>query len=109
MLRRYRDVGAALLLLPMKDPHRVDKEDVLVVGVDVERIVVEHVREHGGVRIRLCERRSDGHSLAVVVDDILLVARERGSSDTALAKRLVDDVEDEREVIHVTGALDTRR
>ena len=70
---------------------------------------MEHVREHGGVRIRLCERRSDRHRLVVVVDEVLLVARERGSSDTALAKRLVDDVEDEREVLQVTGALDSRR
>ena len=100
MLRRYRDVGAALLLLPMKDPHRVGKEDVLVVGVDVERIVVEHVRRRVDMRVRMCERRSDRHGIAVVVDDVLFVPLEREHRDTALVQLLVD-VRDEREDVQV--------
>ena len=56
--------------------------------------------------VNLCERRPEGHSLAVVVDDVMLVPIEREPKD-ALVQLLVDDW-DEREVLHVTGALYSR-
>ena len=42
----------------------------------------------------VCERRSDRHRLAVVVDDVLFVPFERKAPDTTLEQRLVDDVRD---------------
>ena len=45
----HRDVNTALL--PKKDLHREDKEQVLVVRVDVGRLVKENVRERVVVRI----------------------------------------------------------
>ena len=56
----------------------------------------------------VCERRSDGHHLAVVVDDVLRVPLEREPQDTALEQHLVD-VRDEREVFHVTRRLKSHR
>ena len=53
----------------------------------------------------VCERRSDTHRLAVLVDDILLVPLQREHPETTLAQLLVDGVRDEREVLHVTGRL----
>ena len=74
-VRDNRDVDA--VPLHKKDLRRVDNEDVLVVRVDVWRFIKGHVREHGDVRICLCECLSDKHHPAVVVDDVLLVPLER--------------------------------
>ena len=53
----------------------------------------------------VCERRSDRHRLAVAVDGVMLVLLEREHADTALVQFLVDDVRDERDVLHVTRRL----
>ena len=52
----------------------------------------------------VCERRSDRHRLAVVVDDVLLVPLEREPPD-APEQLLVDDAQEELEVLHVTMCL----
>ena len=57
----------------------------------------------------VCERRSDRHRLAVVMDDVPLVLLEREHQDTALEQCLVDGIRDERELLQVTGTLFSRR
>ena len=52
VLRKHRDVDA-VSLFPKKDLRRVEMEEVLVVGVDVERLVREDVCEDVDVRICL--------------------------------------------------------
>ena len=58
LLWRYRDVDA-VLLLPMKDFRLEDKEEVLLVRVDVGRPVKEHVRVRVVERICLSVDRTD--------------------------------------------------
>ena len=101
---RRRRSSSFSLSVPKKDLRRVDKEEVLVVRADVGCLVGEDVL---GCR---CASSSEQASTGQTP------SRSRGARcpacslrnrtpDTALAQLLVDDVRDDREVLHVTRRL----
>ena len=53
----------------------------------------------------VCERRFDGHHLAVLVEDVRFVPLEGEPHDTILAMPLVDDVRHKRQVLQVFSPL----